>query len=244
MKKEHRWLLKNIKFKENFEQNKIFNNLNSSSSNAYSKIRQLNRPTTKILGTLKMGIRDGSRGNGGDAIPPGSMTIKGNAHIVRIPKNSWINPWCDRFYTGDSIPDWMFNSIRNLKNWSNGHSCTSARRFRGLNWLSTQNSEVLTDYQHRIEKQNSEVSFNDATKILNLIKKSVNDFYSFTSLHYLHAGQDGIIQFQYLINAIISNINLANFPKMNTIYACILFKGHLKSKENGRLYRTISTCPL
>ena len=31
---------------------------------------------------------------------------------------------------------------------------------------------------------------------------------------------------------------------MNTIYACILFKGHLKCKENGRLYRTISTCPL
>ena len=31
---------------------------------------------------------------------------------------------------------------------------------------------------------------------------------------------------------------------MNTIYACVLFKGHGKDKEQARSYRTISTCPL
>ena len=30
---------------------------------------------------------------------------------------------------------------------------------------------------------------------------------------------------------------------MNTAWACILYKGHLKDKESDPLYRNISTCP-
>ena len=37
---------------------------------------------------------------------------------------------------------------------------------------------------------------------------------------------------------------MAGIDELNTIYACVLYKGHKKDKTSDRSYRTISTCPL
>ena len=37
---------------------------------------------------------------------------------------------------------------------------------------------------------------------------------------------------------------MAGIKELNSIYACFLYKGHNKDRENSRSYRTISTCPL
>ena len=50
--------------------------------------------------------------------------------------------------------------------------------------------------------------------------------------------------FHFLLNIIIAEINLSSLEELNTIWACILHKGHGKDKESDRSYRTISTCPL
>ena len=39
-------------------------------------------------------------------------------------------------------------------------------------------------------------------------------------------------------------MNLASLEELNTIWACILHKGHGKNRNSDRSYRTISTCPL
>ena len=54
----------------------------------------------------------------------------------------------------------------------------------------------------------------------------------------------GLDHYHFVLNAVITNINLAKLEELNTIYACILFKGHGKDRFSDRSYRTISTCPL
>ena len=76
------------------------------------------------------------------------------------------------------------------------------------------------------------------------MRKDVNDFYSITALHYLNAGTSGHDHFHFLLNAVIKNVNLGGLSELNTIFACVLYKGHLKEKTSARSYRTISTCPL
>ena len=55
---------------------------------------------------------------------------------------------------------------------------------------------------------------------------------------------EGLEHFHYLLNVIIDDINLASLEELNTIWACILHKGHGKNRELDRSYRTISTCPI
>ena len=80
--------------------------------------------------------------------------------------------------------------------------------------------------------------------MLRSLKKNVNDFFSITPLHFLHAGIDGIEHFKLLMNAVINNINYAGISELNSIYACVLYKGNGKNKIKAKSYRTISTCPL
>ena len=47
-----------------------------------------------------------------------------------------------------------------------------------------------------------------------------------------------------MLNAIISEINNASLPELNSVYAIIIYKGHSKEKTSDRSYRTISVCPL
>ena len=45
-------------------------------------------------------------------------------------------------------------------------------------------------------------------------------------------------------STLIKNVNLSKLEELNTVWACILYKGHWKDKESDRSYRTISTCPI
>ena len=72
----------------------------------------------------------------------------------------------------------------------------------------------------------------------------MNDLHSITAIHYIRAGVEGAKHFSFLLNLIISNINLFSIPELNSVWAMVLYKGHGKSKNEDRSYRTISTCPL
>ena len=142
-------------------------------------------------------------------------------------------------YSGDDIPDAMYESIKRLKTEpvaDNYESCDDYPDFQ-------------TEYNHVLDicQSSTQIPFlspEDAFNLLKSIRKNVNDFFSVTALHYLNAGMPGVIHFQFLMNTVIANVNYAKLPEMNTIYACVLFKGHSKCKEDVRSYRTISTCPL
>ena len=87
------------------------------------------------------------------------------------------------------------------------------------------------------------ISVEQSTEILRSVKAEVNDFYSITANHFIHAGPAGIQHFHFLLSTIISNINLAGLDELNTAWSCIIYKGHSKDKESDRSYRNISTCP-
>ena len=72
----------------------------------------------------------------------------------------------------------------------------------------------------------------------------MNDLYSITANHFIHAGHAGFAHFHFLLTALSKNVNLFKLEELNTVWACILYKGHWKDKESDRSYRTISTCPI
>ena len=56
--------------------------------------------------------------------------------------------------------------------------------------------------------------------------------------------KNSLEHFHFLLNAIIADHNLSSLEELNTVWACILHKGHGKDKESDRSYRTISVCPI
>ena len=88
------------------------------------------------------------------------------------------------------------------------------------------------------------ISPRDATDILYGLRPDVNDLYSITPKHYVNAGMEGVKHFSFLMNLIISDINLFSLPELNSVWAMVLHKGHGKPRDLDRSYRTISTCPL
>ena len=76
------------------------------------------------------------------------------------------------------------------------------------------------------------------------MKSTVNDFYSITPAHYLNAGDIGLEHFNFLLNTIIEDVNIATIEELNACYALLLHKGHGKPRNIDRAYRTISTCPV
>ena len=82
-----------------------------------------------------------------------------------------------------------------------------------------------------------------STDLLMRMKKNVMDIFSITALHYLNAGREGLVHFNFLLNAIVSNVNNATLEELNLVLGLILYKGHNKEKTSDRAYRTISTCP-
>ena len=89
-----------------------------------------------------------------------------------------------------------------------------------------------------------EIDLKNSTKLLMKLKKGVRDHYSITPLHYINAGQEGLIHFNLLMNGIIADINNAGLEELNTAHGLILYKSHGKEKTSDRSYRNISTCPL
>ena len=144
----------------------------------------------------------------------------------------------DKTYVGNDVPDGFFASLSALKSpdMSNIHS-------------TPQYQSTLADFQHILKICRSgepipDISPKVSTEILLSLKSSVNDFFSITASHFTNAGRAGFAHFHFLLSALIKNVNLASLEELNTIWACILYKGHGKDKESDRSYRTISTCPL
>ena len=144
----------------------------------------------------------------------------------------------DKVYTGNQVPDGFFDSLSSLKapDLSSLHS-------------SSQYQDTLMDYENVLKIARDglkipQISPKHSTEILHKLKKNVNDFFSITPAHFINAGMEGHEHFHFLLNTIINDVNLSSLEELNTIWACILHKGHGKDKESDRSYRTISTCPL
>ena len=75
------------------------------------------------------------------------------------------------------------------------------------------------------------------------MKPEVTDLFSISALHFVNAGQEGLLHFQKLLNWLIEDLNNITIEEFNAVYAIILYKGHDKDKSSDRSYRTISTCP-
>ena len=142
-----------------------------------------------------------------------------------------------RTYLGDTVPDGMFESIRSLKTEPPQQE------------YEPEHPDFSEEYRHILDickagRKIPPLSKEKSLEILKSIRKNVNDFCSITALHYINAGQAGYDHFHFILNTVISNVNLAGITELNTIYACVLYKGHGKEKTSDRSYRTISTCPL
>ena len=66
------------------------------------------------------------------------------------------------------------------------------------------------------------------------MKADVNDFFGLTPNHYIYAGPAGWSHFHFLLSILIDNVNNTDIEEVNTVYACILFKGHGKEKTSDR----------
>ena len=144
----------------------------------------------------------------------------------------------NKVYTGKNVPDGFYDSLSSLK------APDMAPLYSSLPY-----QETLLDYENILKltsnsRQIPPISPKDATQLLYSLKADVNDFYSVTANHFIHAGFEGLLHFHFILNTIIEEINSSSLEELNTVWACILFKGHGKDRESDRSYRTISTCPL
>ena len=76
------------------------------------------------------------------------------------------------------------------------------------------------------------------------MKQTVTDVFGITINHYAYAGPLGWKHFNLLLNILLADVNNTTIEQVNTVHACILFKGHNKDKTSDRSYRTISSCPV
>ena len=143
-----------------------------------------------------------------------------------------------KVYSGSAVPDGFYDSLSSLKSpdMDSVHSSSSYKRY-------------CADYDHILKVCGAglkipPVTCDDAEKLLLGLKGDVNDLYSITAKHYTNAGGEGLTRFTFILNLIISNINLSSLDYLNSVWAMILYKGYGKDKESDRSYRTISTCPL
>ena len=74
------------------------------------------------------------------------------------------------------------------------------------------------------------------------MKKNVHDIYGISALHYINAGEEGLLHFHFLLNAIVSGINNSFLEELNMVLARVLYKSHGKDKFVDTSYRCISMC--
>ena len=135
------------------------------------------------------------------------------------------------------MPDGFFDSMSRLK-------CPDMSAIETTPHFKS----TLADYENIIKFCKTRqpipaISLDQASDILKSVRSDVNDFYSITANHFIHAGAAGISHFHFLLSTVISNVNLAGLDELNTAWSCIIYKGHSKDKESDRSYRNISTCP-
>ena len=140
-------------------------------------------------------------------------------------------------YDGDKVPDGFFDSLQNLKT-QDKETLHSSRTYNS--WAQDYHN-ILKICQNK--KVIPKLSLVESNKIIFRMKPKVSDFFSITAMHYINAGEEGLLHFNFLLNSIITNINTATVDELNIVYALLLYKGHLKDKTCDASYRTISTCP-
>ena len=144
----------------------------------------------------------------------------------------------DKVYSGEAVADGMFDSLNNLK-------APNMDEYRNL----PPYTEAVSTYNHIIKlastgKKIPPISCSKGEELLHSLRSSVMDYFSVTSLHFLHLGVEGVKHFVFIFNAIIDQINSSSTSELNTVWANILFKGGDKDREHDRSYRTISCCPI
>ena len=141
-------------------------------------------------------------------------------------------------YHGAQVPDGFYDSMSSIK------TCRYDR-----SEVDPQFAEHLANHDHILALCKNKCSIPQidiatSTSLLKRMKKNVHDIFSVSPLHYLNAGEEGLAHFNFILNAIISNVNNAKLDDMNLVLGLILWKGHKKDNNSDRSYRTISTCPL
>ena len=143
----------------------------------------------------------------------------------------------DKTYTGESVPDGFFESMTSIKTCDIGQ--LESDPVMAEHFSNHQHILKLCKDHHKIPA----IPRDKASKLLSRMKKNVKDYYSITAQHYVNAGEEGLIHFNELLNAIVDNVNNASIEELNTAHGLILYKGHNKEKTSDRAYRTISSCP-
>ena len=139
-------------------------------------------------------------------------------------------------YIGEHVPDGFFDSLSTLKTID---VSAHLENFKDLR-LDYENIVKICSSGPKIPQ----ISLIQSTEILCDLRGQVNDLYSVTANHYVNAGHAGFVQFNHMLNVIISELNIVSLPEINSVYAIILYKGHNKDKTSDRSYRSISVCPL
>ena len=62
----------------------------------------------------------------------------------------------------------------------------------------------------------------------------MNDLFSVTAAHYIHAGEAGIDHLHFLMNAAISDLNSLALDDLSMLWACVLHKGHGKDRSHAK----------
>ena len=142
-----------------------------------------------------------------------------------------------KLYQGEMVADGCYDSMTALK------SCD-------MNTLreDTDLAHHFSNYEHILKicetKQNiPQISVQNAAKLLKRMKIHVTDIDGITPLHYINAGDEGVLHYAAVLNSLITEVNNVTLEELNTALGIILYKGHRKDKNSDRSYRTISTCP-
>ena len=139
-------------------------------------------------------------------------------------------------FTGDNVKKGFYKSVSQLK--TRDPALATSKTFQ----------EFVGSHNHILEISKSGktiplLSWETAKNLLKSIKPSVTDLHSISALHYINGGDDVILHFQHIINAVLSDVENYVLDEINRVYAIILHKGHGKDKSSDRSYRTISSCP-
>ena len=159
-----------------------------------------------------------------------SVKTKENSAIARLTVGN-------KTYKDEKVADGFYDSMSTLKQ-------VDYDELRADPALS----EKFLDYDIVLElcKTNQSlptISIDKSSKILKKIKKNVKDHFSITALHYINAGDEGLLHFCELLNGVISDLNNAGLDELNIAHGLIYYKRHKKDKTSDRSYRTISSCP-
>ena len=142
----------------------------------------------------------------------------------------------DKKYSGDNVKAGFYDSIKTLRSKDTNHNPSKIIDFK------EDYKNILYLCKDKVDLPS--ISLEKSTSILHQLKSSVQDIFNITTLHYINAGESGLQHFNFLLNCIIENVNLASVEELNTMYALLLHKGHGKVHTLDKSYRTISTCPL